>query len=367
MKKSLIAIIGAAALMACGGNKYTVSGTIEGIADGEYVTINDISNGVSLQPIDSVQVQNGKYKLQGETDTCSICVLSFNLDGDMATCTFFLEPGRIKLNFKNDTQTVGGTRSNDGFQKFYDQVDEMNNKAQDLQERMQKAMTNGEDMGSYQDEMDDIQDNYKEIVANSIRENADNIFGFNQLVDMFSMFEPDELSELIELVKPAYGQHEYIQQLGEMVASQLKTAIGQQYSDVTALCLDGNELRDATLSEYVSQNKLVLLDFWASWCAPCRSEIPYLKEAYEKYHSQGFEIVSISVDEDMNAWKDAMDEEGMTWPQLYDASTGEGSPAYIYAVTAIPASFLIDSEGTIISHNLRGEEYEDVLSDYFGE
>ena len=363
MKKVLFVLLSVALFVACGGNKYTVSGKIEGLSDGDSVSICDISNGVSLVTLDSTVVKNGKFIFKGETDTCDVCVLVFNIDGEMNTCTFFLEPGKINITYKDNIQKVSGTRTNEGFQKFYDDVASLDDKATDLDSRMQKANQAGESMDSYKDEMDALQDMYKDIVETSIRDNADNPFGFQQMLDSYSMFEPEELDELLKLLEPAFGTHDYMQQLREMTDSQLKTAIGQQYQNFTAADADSN---DVSLADCVAANKLVLLDFWASWCGPCRNEIPYMKEAYEKFHSQGFEIVSVSVDENMDEWKKALEEEGMTWPQLHDAQTGEGSPAYMYAVTVIPTSFLIDADGTIIGHNLRGEEYDEVLSDYFG-
>lgn len=363
MKKILFLMLSVALLAACGGNKYSVSGTIEGAADGDTVLICDISNGVSLQAIDSTVVKNGKFSFKGQTDTCDVCILAFNIDGQMNTCTFFLEPGNIKINYSADqTQTVGGTISNDAFQKFYDEIDKVEQKAMDLDKRMQQATAAGENMESYQDEMDDVQDMYRDVVQKSIRENVDNMFGFNQLLDYYSMFEPTELEELLKAMEPKFSGNQYIVQLKEMVASQLKTAIGQPYQNFSAPDVDGNE---HSLAEYVGQNKLVLLDFWASWCEPCRGEIPSMKSAYEKFHSMGFEIVSVSVDDNEEAWKEALEAENMPWPQLYDPNSGEGAPAFLYAITMIPSSFLIDSDGEIIGHNLRGEEYEKVLSDYF--
>lgn len=361
MKKLLFVLLSVAMLAACGGNTYNVSGRIGGLADGDTVTICDISTG-SLLPIDTAFVSDGKFAFKGTTDTCSVCVLTFTENGMMQTCTFFLEPGRIKINYADQVQNVSGTKVNDAFQKFYDEVAKVEEKAMSLDQRAQQAQTKGESLESYQDEMNDLQDMYKQIVRKSIQDNTDNLFGYNQLLDSYSMFEPEELQELLNAFQTTYGDEEYIQQLSAMVASQLKSAVGQQYMDCVAEDVDANE---HNLSEYVADNKLILLDFWASWCAPCRNEIPYMKEAYGKYHSQGFEIVSLSVDEDIDAWKAALEEEGMTWPQLYNSESGEGTPAYLYAVTMIPTSFLIDGDGTIIARNLRGEEYEATLADFF--
>lgn len=364
MKKSILLVALAALMAACGG-KYTVKGTIDGIADGEYVKICDIVNGTSLQTIDSVMVKGGKYSLKGVTDTSDVCVMTFDIDGEMHTCTFFLEPGNIKVNYANEMQTISGTPANDGFQRYYVRIDELNQKAEDLQNRLNKAAAEDREVESYIEEMNGLQDFYRKIVKESIEENASNTFGIQQLLDNFSIFEPDELEPLIEKVSQTYGGNEYMIQLKALNDVQMKTAIGHQYTDVAANMPGKDGYYKVSLSDYVGKNELVMLDFWASWCSPCRSEIPNIKAAYEKYHSKGFEIVSISVDESEENWKQALAEEHMDWPQMIDPQDSEESPAFVYAIQAIPSSFLIDKEGTIIARNLRGSELEEALADYF--
>lgn len=121
-----------------------------------------------------------------------------------------------------------------------------------------------------------------------------------------------------------------------------------------------------SLSSVIAKNKYVLLDFWASWCGPCMGEVPNLKAAYKKYKSKGFEIVSVSVDDDQDAWKKAISDNGMDWIQLLDSDERESSASLVYGVRSIPSTFLIDSEGTIIERNLRGGELEEKLKELLG-
>jgi len=121
------------------------------------------------------------------------------------------------------------------------------------------------------------------------------------------------------------------------------------------------------LSQYVGKNKVVLLDFWASWCTPCLNEIPNLKAAYSKFTSKGFEIVSVSVDDGTDEWIQAVKANGMNWVQLWNGEDMQNSAAIKYSITAIPSTFLIDSEGTIIGRNLRDKELEEALTDFFND
>ena len=99
---------------------------------------------------------------------------------------------------------------------------------------------------------------------------------------------------------------------------------------------------------------MVLVDFWATWCGPCVDELPNVLAAYKKYHGQGFEIVGISLDEDQAKLTSFLKEQGMTWAQFFDGKGWENKLAVKYGVESIPATFLLDGEGTIIAKNLRG-------------
>ncbi|HZK03422.1 MAG TPA: TlpA disulfide reductase family protein [Bacteroidaceae bacterium] len=360
MKKNLLFAFVSIALLACSQNKYTVSGIVSGVDEGDTVMICEIVNGNSLFPIDTAIVSNEKYIFKGETDTSEIHILVFYIDDQMATCSFFLEPGNITVNYANGIQTVGGTKTNNSFQKFYDKAEELNQIAMDLEQRLSEASQNNQDLSLLQIEMTTLQDKYKAIVASSIKDNSKNSFGVRQIIDAYSMFEPEELDELLKSLEVKYGDNEYIIQLREMTNQQLNTSTGQQFIDFETETINGEVVK---LSDYVKNNKVVLLDFWASWCAPCINEIPYLKQTYDSYKNRGFEIVSVSVDQDLDEWKEAVKNHSLTWPQLIDLQDSELSPAFIYSVRAIPSTFLINGDGEIIARGLRGAQIEEILKE----
>lgn len=113
------------------------------------------------------------------------------------------------------------------------------------------------------------------------------------------------------------------------------------------------------------KGKIVLIDFWASWCSPCRQEIPNLLSQYKMYKDKGFEILSVSLDSSRDKWLKAIQQEGMAWAQVSDLNGGNNSVARLYGVSGIPATFLVDRDGKLISTNLRGEDLNKKLAEIF--
>jgi thiol-disulfide isomerase/thioredoxin len=124
---------------------------------------------------------------------------------------------------------------------------------------------------------------------------------------------------------------------------------------------------DVTLSQWVGKGNYVLVDFWASWCGPCRREMPYVIKAYELYHGKGFEVVGVSFDQKKDAWVNAIQQMGMKWPQMSDLKGWKCAASDLYGINSIPSNVLVDPTGKIVSMDLRGQKLLNTLKDIYGE
>lgn len=155
-----------------------------------------------------------------------------------------------------------------------------------------------------------------------------------------------------------------------IIASEKATAnkviinVGDFVKEFSAKDLNNEEFH---LSEVLAKNDYVLVEFWASWCAPCRAEIPHMKKAYEDFHNKGFEIVSFTLDHKLNAWQKATTEESITWINVSDLKAHSSPVVKMYGVAGVPANYLVNKNGEIIAMHLRGEALDTKLNELLGE
>ena len=175
-----------------------------------------------------------------------------------------------------------------------------------------------------------------------------------------------------ELVKEqvVFANHPYLKKIRDDVEKLFKPKddpkmdfIGQQYTDLEMADPDGKMHK---LSEVVGEGHWVLVDFWASWCGPCRAEMPNVLEAYNKYHAKGFEVIGVSFDNKHGAWVKAVDQLKMPWLQISDLKGWSCAAAPIYKIDAIPDNILIDPQGKIVDRALRGKALHNRLQRLLG-
>lgn len=172
----------------------------------------------------------------------------------------------------------------------------------------------------------------------------------------------DKVKERLQKEMPNSRTYQEFTTYLKSLESVLNTAVGQAAPDIDLPSPEGNNMTLASL-----KGKVVLVDFWASWCRPCRRENPNVVKIYKKYKDKGFEVYSVSLDRKKDKWVKAIEQDNLIWPgHVSDLGGWKSSAASLYSVKSIPQTFLLDEEGKIIAKNLRGDRLEKKLEEIFG-
>lgn len=343
-------------LAACQSNTYQIKGSVDDIADGDTLFLTtDLQLGI---PRDTILVKDGQFELIGETDSTYFCLI-YNKDNENLTVPLFIEPGTIKviLSKTPGASRVGGTYINEEWQRMNDSTmvigKEINNIAEKLyandkatQEEQDKAMSR----------IEQLNNRFKTIVLDATERNIQNELGYFLL----TMYPEEIISNsnrlrLIKMMPERLRRREPIPQMEQLISNSAKTEEGSTIKDFTMNTIGGAPLN--VMSE-IKKNRITILDFWASWCAPCRQEMPLMLDIYKTYKDKGLGIVSISLDEDEDAWKKATDQLNIPWPQMSDLKGWDNAAAQMFNITSIPHTVVIDQNGKILRRGLRGEQLE---------
>ena len=340
------------ALTACQSTTYQVKGTIEGAADGDTLFLtSDLQTGI---PSDTIFVEDGKFHISGEADSVRLCMI-YSAKRNELNAPFFIEPGIISIQIKETpgASRVGGTKCNDEWQVLNDSVMSIGKEINRIAEHIYGNTVTPEEQQKGMEHIDRLNQRFSRMVINTCEKNIRNEFGYFLLT-----YYPDELidpssrSRLIKLLPEEMRKREQIRVMEQSLEASAKTAEGATIPDFSQPAPDGTSL--SIMSE-VSQHRITIIDFWASWCGPCRQEIPSMIELYNKYKDKGLGIVGVSLDNDKDAWLTAIKQMNMPWAQMSDLNGWDNAAAKLFNITSIPHTIVVDQQGKILRHGLRGE------------
>ncbi len=364
MKTKMWFAIGLLGLFAsCTSNTCKIEGTVQNAQDGDTLFMARMTNG-KFVPSDTIVLQNGKFSLQEKCDSTVIASYFYHnkQNDEVYSNIFFMEKGNVQLTIGPDGKAIG-TESNDIYQSLSDSVFAIHQQMNALysQHIPTDADENFTPDSLTEQKLVELDQKANQILKSHVEKYIATPCGYFLLLSCYDMFEPAQIVELAGQVPAQYKNDTALRFLMEEAQKSGKTANGTSFIDVIIPSIDGGELK---LSDIVKQNKLTLVDCWASWCGPCRAEMPHVVELYAKYHEKGLEIVGISFDEEEEAWKEAVKEMNMTWPQGSELQSWDNVMTQLYNVTSIPYTILIDQNGTIVAQQLRGHELEEAVKEH---
>jgi peroxiredoxin len=361
-------------LVACSNSsntKFTVSGELKD-APATTVFLERISYTMAPQVVDSAAVKNGKFVLKGEATEESLLQVRFPNE-EQAPIYFIVSDGSsisMKGNWKDIKQLqYKGSPASERLRMFVDSLASVQQKAEGLQAQLQMngSLPDSLKFPLEQQRQQMIQSIVGYIQKTAAGDKSPAVSLFATTLNTGRNLEENEAA--YNNLQKRFPKHAGIQAVVKEFRESVAAANAQQQKAEAGKPKTGSMAPDITMPDVNGKNvslssfrgKYVLVDFWASWCGPCRAENPNVVAAYNKYKSKNFTIVGVSLDKTKDAWVNAIKEDGLTWTQISDLKFWESAAVSIYQFNGIPYNVLIDPDGKIVAENLRGSNLENVL------
>jgi len=355
MKNIIISIFCIGLLIACNKTKADFSAQVDGLEDNTKVYISKLGKNNQPVPLDTVQVKQGSFQVdieEGEPQQINM----IKIDGVESNLFFVNDNEPIEAILYKDSlrsSKIMGGKHNELLMKYMDTLKAKSKKMYDLSTDMRQAMMD-QDQATYMS-LRKKQDAYnKEDIAfrkKVASNNPNSIIAALALSDLMSgkKLPNKEVKDIYESFSNEVKDHTLGKLLKENIAKMSKTDVGAKAESFKAPTPNGE-----TLSLEDAMGKLTLIDFWASWCKPCRLENPNVVSVYNDYKDKGFNIISISLDKNKRNWEKAIKDDNMDWYHISNLKYWSEPIAKSWGVRSIPATFLIDEDGIIVAKNLRG-------------
>ncbi|WP_395045016.1 redoxin domain-containing protein [Flavobacterium sp.] len=364
MKKIAFIALLSTLLFSCSKVKdgeFILEGEAKGIANGKKVVLHKQDDSLGMIPIDTTSVKDGKFTFKGKVKEPFMHLIQ--IEGiNVETFYTILETGEIKMVIDKDSiqkTRISGTYNNDEMQSFTDKRNEFQATIKEFEYKNQSKLAiaqNENDQKTIKQLQADyavLQKKLKDYVVKYIEGNPKSYISTLLIGSLFAEFEPD-----LQLIEKYYnGLDESLKNNteGKKILKKLKefkkVDVGKRAPDFSAKSPEGKVI---SLKETLG--KVTIIDFWASWCAPCRQENPNVVALYNEFHAKGLNIIGVSLDEDATKWTEAIAKDGLTWTHVSNLKKWKDPIAVQYGINSIPKTFVLNSFGVVVAKDLSGKE-----------
>lgn len=364
--KKLISFIAIPVLLgACaGGPHYVINGKISG-ADSLTFLLQKREAGRYIT-LDSAVADKGSFKMKGGPVKYPQMV-SLSVKNSRMRTQFFLENSEITIAGKLDSlydARVTGSKTQDEYKRFIDSGKSLSDKYTKIYNDYQNAYQQGDtaSVARLEKEADAVQNEITAHQKDFIKSNPKSFITPSLLAGISYDMEAGELESFITGLDTTVANTPLIKDLKDRVTKLKLVAVGQKAPDFT---LNDPEGKPVSLSSKIGP-KLLLIDFWASWCGPCRKENPNVVKIYNEFHKKGFDVFGVSLDQKRDDWVKAISDDKLTWTHVSDLQFWSNAAAKLYAINSIPSNLLLDGNGMIIGKNLRGSDLYNKVKETLG-
>lgn len=366
MKKITLLVASTLVLISCNNlkdNEFLITGTADGVKNGKKVFV-ETQTETGFIAKDTAVVENGKFELKGTSETIDLGFI--RIEDQSISLPIILEEGKISVAIKTDTilnSKIGGTDNNDKFQSFNDASKVVVNKKMKFEKANLERITAAKKandtvtVNQIMKEYGKFQEDLNKISKNFIKNNPDAYLSV-LLLENFLMRQyltAEEITSYFAKIDKSLLNTKSAKNIKKVLDAikndpAAKVEVGGKAPDFSAKNPEGKQI---SLKE--SMGKVTIIDFWASWCGPCRGENPNVVALYKEMHAKGLNIIGVSLDKDAAKWKEAIAKDGLVWPQISNLKFWDEPIAKQYNVESIPATFILDAKGVIVARDLRGD------------
>ena len=351
-------------------NLYEVECNADGIYNGVRAYLKSSNN--NKQVIDTAVVMNGAFKFKGEVSSPEMRILT--IDGINGQTALVLESGKTNVTIYKDSiykSIIKGGENNSIFNKYKDGYQNLVEKVTSLREEYMASRNNIEAVKRIQKQNVELRLELKNYGLNFLTQHPDTDFSLMLLesITLQKEFDAKLANEILEKIPNKISNRQYNIEVMQKINFNINNALSKAVIEVNSIAPDftapdpeGNQI---TLSEILG--KVTILDFWASWCRPCRVENPNFVKLYDKYHEKGLNIISVSLDREnqKSRWIKAIEKDNLSWYNVSNLKYWQDPVALMYNINSIPATFILDDKGTIIATRLRGSALEKKIDELF--